>query len=55
MLDKAKFITIHGIDGTGKTTLVGEIESALKKNGLNVSPIDTGQLLNPWQLHRDAF
>lgn len=55
MSEQAKFITVHGIDGTGKTTLVGAIERGLYTRGLDVAPEGLIQVGNPWRALRDEF
>lgn len=55
MSEQAKFIAIHGIDGTGKTTLVGAVEAALRTRGLNVTSEGLMRPTNPWRTHRGEF
>lgn len=56
MSELPSFITIHGIDGTGKTTLVGAIQDVLEANHLDIASSATHSAAeDPWQTHRADF
>jgi thymidylate kinase len=55
MSEQARFITVHGIDGTGKTTLVAALKTALEQMGIDVAPDSSVKPSTPWRKFRSDF
>lgn len=55
MSERGKFITVHGIDGTGKTTLVRAIEDVIRARGQNSGAEHLASQESPWQRCKDEF
>lgn len=55
MNEHAKFITIHGIDGVGKTTLVDAVNNNLRAVGRDIASESLDLSKSPWRNCREQF